>query len=43
MAEASDYSACSKGISGPKVIENCIVGIDGFGKRPSKFVEPINK
>ena len=43
MAEASDYSACSKGTTGPKVIENCIADIDEFGKRTSKFVEPINK
>lgn len=32
-----------KGIAITKFLESCFVGINECGKRPSKFVEPINK
>lgn len=31
-----------RGIAIPKFIDSCVVGVNEWGNRPSKFVEPIN-
>ena len=32
-----------KGIAMPKFIDNCVVGVNEWGSRPNKFVDPINR
>ena len=32
-----------KGIAMPKFIDSCVVGVNEWGSRPNKFVDPINR
>lgn len=32
-----------RGIAMPKFIDSCVVGVNEWGNRPSKFVDPINR
>lgn len=32
-----------RGIAIPRFIESCVVGVNECGKRPSRFVEPMNR
>lgn len=32
-----------KGIAMPRFIDSCVVGVKEWGRRPSKFVDPINR
>lgn len=31
-----------RGIAIPRFIDSCVVGVNEWGKRPNRFVEPIN-
>ena len=32
-----------KGMAMPRFIDSCVVGVNEWGRRPSRFVDPINK
>ena len=32
-----------KGIAIPRFIDSCVVGVNEWGRRPNRFVDPINR
>ena len=32
-----------KGIAMPRFIDSCVVGVNEWGRRPNRFVDPINR